>query len=463
LTVNTGMNNIPEQFNFVDQLFKQADLSRLAVIDNTTTYTYAELQDQVKRLANWLVHLGVQPEQRVAIVLKDSAETAALLLATVYAGMVAVPLDPRAKVSSLLYCINHSECKVVIKEDDLDLPGIQSIDRSLIKYTHDSISAYASHRDSACIFMYTSGTTGHPKAVVHRHATPYIIGTVTGPWVGYHSEHRTFATAKLFYSFGMFNLWNTLFANACVVLTPGIFIPSSIAKLLIEHKVSLTVSIPVLYSKLSEQNLAGNSLQHSLSGADRLTQTIYNKWLDATGVQLRNLYGSTEIAAACLYNSGDSPLHSIGKPVPGHEIDIRDQHLFIKSPTAGLFYWHDKYWSERQFGEWMPTGDIVEMDKQGNLYFLGRQSDVVKVNGQFVDLAAIEQALLTLPGIQETVVVGKTDANGHAQLKAYIVPHPDHTVTWEQVKPFVKEYAVIEQMPRTDNGKIQRYKLREQM
>lgn len=457
------MHNIPETFNFVQQLFKQADPNCLAVVDPTQQLSYQELEHRVQVLASWLTCLGLQPEQRVALVLKDSVDTVALLLAIMYAGMIAVPLDPRAKLDSLLYCIKHSGSRIVIKEDDLDLPLDNVVNRSLMFYQHPPMQAVECHRDGACVFMYTSGTTGHPKAVVHRHATPYLIGTCTGPALGYHSQHKTFSAAKLFYSFGMFNLWNTLFANACVVLTPGIFVPSSIAKLIIEHQVTLTVMVPVLYAKLAEQNLKGHALQHSLSGADRLTAAVYKKWQDTTGISLHNIYGSTEIATACLYNPGDAPLHSVGRPLPGYEIDVRNHQLFIKASTAGLCYWHDKHWSEQQFGEWMPTGDIVELDKAGNVYFLGRQSDVIKVNGQFVDLAAVEQALLSLPGIAETVVVGKTDDHGHARLKAYIVAQHTQSVPWDKVKSHVKEYAVIDQLPRTDNGKIQRYKLRNQM
>ncbi len=457
------MQNIPDQFNFVAELFKTANPAATAIEDAEQAWTYGELEQRVSQLAAWLRAQGVQPEQRVAIVMKDSVETAALILATIYGGMVAVPLDPRANKDPLRYCIQHSGAVMVVKEDDLDLGLDHCVNRSLMSYNHSPVPAYNSHRDSACVFMYTSGTTGHPKAVVHRQATPYILGKVTGPHLGYSSQDRTFNAAKLFYSFGMFNLWNTLFAGGTVILHPGIFVPDTMANLLVTKQVTFLLLVPVLYSKLSEQNLQGHCLRKCIAGADKLTATIHSRWKTVTGVDIHNLYGSTEIAGAITYNDGTAPVHSIGKVIPGHEIDIRDGHLYIQAPTAGLCYWHDKHWSAKQFGEWMPTGDIVEQDQAGNLYFLGRASDVIKVNGNYVDLSAIEQALLNIPGVQETVVVGQMQDNGHARLKAYIVPVPDQTVSHELVRQHVKEMAIIDQLPRTQTGKIQRYKLRAEM
>ena len=254
-----------------------------------------------------------------------------------------------------------------------------------------------------------------------------------------------------------------MFAGATVVLYPGLFMPAAVASLLVTHGVSLTVMIPVLYGLLSKQNLQGHKLRVSLSGADRLTETVSNSWLNACGVRINNIYGSTEIAGCVTYNSGSAPPHSIGQVITGHEIDIREGQLWIKAPTAGLCYWHDKHWSERQFGEWMPTGDCVEQDQQGNLYFLGRMNDVIKVNGNFVDLGAIEQKIMGLPGVQESVVVGQLLNDGHARLKAFVVPVPGQTVEPAGVHRYVKELEFVDSMPRTENGKIQRYKLRNQM
>ena len=456
--------HIPDQFNFVEQLFKQSanHLFDTALIDTTQTWTYQELETRVKSLSTWLTNLGVRPEERVAIVLKDSADTVAILLAVMYSGMVAVPIDPRSSLTNIRYCLDHSGARLVIKENDLEISGVDKTDMC-DQYSHELARAYLSHRDSACVFMYTSGTTGHPKAVVHRHATPYIIGTQGGKSIGFTKIDRSYSAAKLFYSFGMFNLWNTLFAGASTVLHPGIFIPNTISSLLVEHRVTLTIMVPVLYSKMLEQNLDGHCLRLCLAGADKLPDATHFQWHKKTNVFIQNIYGSTEIGAACLHNVGSAPPSSIGKPIPGYQVKIVDNQLWIKASTAGLFYWHNKYWSEKQFSEWMPTGDIVNKDAQGNYYFLGRVSDVVKVNGNYVDLGKIEQAVMSVPGVQEAVVIGKTDKLGHARLKSYIVTVPTQEVTSVDILKHVKEFEIIDQLPRTETGKIQRYKLRDRM
>ena len=105
----------------------------------------------------------------------------------------------------------------------------------------------------------------------------------------------------------------------------------------------------------------------------------------------------------------------------------------------------------------------MSQDAQGNYYFLGRASDVVKVNGKYVDLGKIEQAVMQVSGVQEAVVVGKMSDSGHTRLKAYVVATPGQAIVDVDVQQHVNELAIIDAMPRTENGKIQRYKLRAQM
>ena len=462
MTVNTGMKTIPEQFNFVEQLFAQADPAALAVIDQNTSLTYQELYQLMCKLGAWLESMHLHPEQRVGMIMKDSAETLALLLAIMHAGMIAVPLDARASTKHLEHCIRHSGCRVVVKDDDVVLSAeLPTVNRSLINLHHTPARAAATHKDSACVFMYTSGTTGNLKAVVHVHASLYTIGTVTAPHIGYTSSDRTFISAKLHYSFGMFNAWCTLFTGGTLILHPGLFIPSAAAKLIVKHQVSIFLSVPVLYNLLSVQDLEGHNIRKCICSADRLNTHTYHKWLSKTGVPLYNLYGITEIGGAVTYNSGNAPVHSIGRVIPSTDIRIENEQLYIKAPTVGLCYWHDKAASHEKFGTWMPSGDIVEQDTEGNLYFVSRANDVIKVNGKFVDVGVIEQQLQTVPGVQDAVVVGKQDHNGHTRLRAFIVPLQGQAVDQSLCVSQVHDIALLDQLPRTENGKIQRYKLRE--
>ena len=239
------------------------------------------------------------------------------------------------------------------------------------------------------------------------------------------------------------------------MLNPGIFIPSTVAEMIVKFRVTVTTAVPVLYGKLLEQPLDGHGLRLCLSGGDRLPDTVCNRWLYKTGVNLQNIYGSTETGTAFMYNQNNVP-GSIGKPIAGYDVEIRDEQLYVRAPSAGLCYWYDKHWSERQFGEWMPTGDIVSQDTDGNYYFLGRASDVVKVNGKFVDFSSIEQAVMSIGGVQEAVVVGRMDDAGQAHIKAYVVPVPGQELAQVNIRKHVKELEIIDQLPRTENGKVQR-------
>ena len=462
--------NIPEHFNFVEHVLSMttARADRTVLFDTVHTLTYSQLDQRTRSLATGLTQQGLRREERVAIILKDSCDTAALILAVMYAGMVAVPLDPRSSAANLKYCVEHSGARLIVAETDLCklfANDVAVISRDQIQswYACPTLAPVRTHRDSACVFMYTSGTTGHPKAVVHRHGALLTIGTLYGVnGIGVTASDIMFSAPKLFFSFGLLSLWTVLTAGASLVLNPGIFMPKTVAEILVKFRVTITTAVPVLYGKLLEQSLDGHSLRFCLSGGDRLPDTVCNRWLYKTGVRLKNIYGSTETGTAFMYNKDNVP-GSIGKPIEDYELDIRDEQLWVRAPSAGLCYWHDKYWSERQFGEWMPTGDIISKDDQGNYYFLGRASDVVKVNGNYVDLGKIEQAVMSIPGVQEAVVVGKMATNGHTRLKAYVVAVPGQLVDSVDIQKHVNELTIIDQMPRTENGKIQRYKLRAQM
>jgi benzoate-CoA ligase len=462
--------NIPTQFNFVQHILSKTPerAAQPALFDLTHQLNYSELDSRVRVLATGLHAQGLRKEERVAVILKDSCDTAALILSIMYGGMVAVPLDPRSSRSNLEYCIRHSGANLVIAEDDMCAtfehvcPVVSRTDMETWG-SLDPSSPVQTHQDSACIFMYTSGTTGHPKAVVHRHGALFAIGTLYGVnGVGILPTDRMFSAPKLFFSFGLLSLWTALTAGASLVLNPGIFMPGTVSEIIIRFQVTVTTAVPVLYGKLLEQQLSGHCLRLCLSGGDRLPDTVCNRWFDKTGVRLKNVYGSTETGTAFMYNQDDVP-SSIGKPIKGYDVEIRDEHLYVRAPSAGLCYWHDKHWSERQFGEWMPTGDIVSRDSSGNYYFLGRASDVVKVNGKYVDLGSIEQAVMTVQGVQEAVVVGKMDDVGQAHVKAYVVPTPGHQIAQADIRNHVREMEIIDQLPRTENGKVQRYKLRAQM
>ena len=463
--------NIPDHFNFVEHILSKTQDRAVspALFDPVHKLNYSELDQRVRSLARGIDNHGLHTEQRVAVILKDSCDTAALILAVMYAGMVAVPLDPRSSPTNLEYCVRHSGARLVIAEDDLcqlfaHMSAVVSRTELTKWHTLDPIGPAPTHRDGACIFMYTSGTTGHPKAVVHRHGSLLTIGTLYGVnGIGVTASDRMFSAPKLFFSFGLLSLWTALTAGASLVLNPGIFIPGTVAELIVKFNVTITTAVPVLYGKLLEQPLDGHQLRLCLSGGDRLPETVCQRWLEKTNIHLRNIYGSTETGTAFMYNSGSATPGSIGKPIDGYELDIRDEQLWVRAPSAGLCYWHDKYWSERQFGEWMPTGDIVSKDAWGNYYFLGRASDVVKVNGTYVDLGKIEQAVMSVVGVQEAVVVGKMDHAGQAHIKAYVVPAAGQQVAHVDIRKHVKELEIIDQLPRTENGKVQRYKLRAQM
>lgn len=466
--------NIPTDFNFVQEVFKNHNTNTLAFKDPDVAVTYDQLTNQVPSMARALTRLGLHKEQRVALVLNDSVHTAMLMLAVMYAGMVAVPLNPRSSVDNLRHCLTHSGSSLIIVEDDLvnNFPDLPVVAKHMTQAwcSGPALQPVSMHKDSAAFFLYTSGTTGHPKAVVHSHANAYTVGFRGGiETFGYTSTDLSYSTAKLFFAFGLFNFFSTLVSGCATFFNPAISRPSAMSMILEHQKPSIVLSVPALWGMLLKENFDNANLRMCLSSGDQLPQSLYDAWKNKTGIGLQNLLGNSETCCVITNNSAGVP-NSIGVPVAGHEIKIMDDQLWIKSPSAGLCYWHDKEWSAKQFGEWMPTGDRVTQDSQGYLYHQGRIGDSIKVNGSFVNTVNIENAILKYPGIVEAAVVGSQDAIGHTRLKAFVVA--EHaSIDMQDLGKYlrqnttetVRDIQLVAQLPRTENGKIQRYKLREQM
>lgn len=487
------------------------------------TLTFQEASDEVNRVGNALLGLDVRIGDTVAILNLDNAEWAVSYFACLKIGAIAVGMNTLLKPHEHAYILNDCRARVVIVHASL-LPAIDAVrDRlAFVKHiivvgaddnahgntSYDAWIANAStvlepaptQRDDFCALNYTSGTTGEPKGILHAHKDLPLTAQLWAVNVlGLKESDRTFATAKLFFTFGTGgNLVFPWYVGAsCVLLSAPPRIAANVLELIQKFKPTIHFNAPTGYAAiLSMQDFAAkydlSSLRLCVSAGESLPAPVWHAWREKTGLDIIDGIGCTEIWHIFISNRpGDSTMPaeirpgSSGKPVPGMQVRIVDEdfndvepgkvgNLIVKSETTALFYLHQAEKSRRTFlGEWLVTGDKYYVDEDGYYWHAGRTDDMLKVGGIFVSPVEVESTLMSHPAVQECAVVGIPDSANLIKPKAFIVLkqgyNADETLQRELIAHCKEQMAdykrprsieFVRELPKTATGKIQRFKLR---
>lgn len=450
----------------------QSRLSSTAFQDETQTIDYATLERQSQQFAGWLSRQGLQPGDRVGILLPDSVDTVIAFLGTVLAGGIAVMISPQGRTETIEYKIKHTSPCVVLRQDNIKEILAQS------RQFPPNFTVAGNNKDPA-FMLWTSGTTGHPKAVVHSHDNVFAhcVG-VTELSVMASSQDRIYSTAKLSFAYGIIHvLFGTMWAGACAFLDSGLAVPGRVCNNIQQFKPSIFFSVPVIYSQLVSRLKVDYPIKFVSSG-DRLPDALLTRWRQVIGQPIYNSLGTSECLTSFLFNHDGTT--SVGQPVPMYQTRIVDGHgntvpagqvghLQVKAPSAGLGYWNDEYWTAQYFKDWITTGDSCYQDQLGNLYHMGRIGDVIKIAGHFINPKELEETLESYPGVEQAAVVSIPNEHGVERIEAYVVG----TATSRELRHWMHKHHdrqqcprkvhIVQELPRTDTGKIQRYKLREQI
>ncbi len=344
--------------------------------------------------------------------------------------------------------------------------------------------------DAMAFWLYTSGTTGRPKAAVHCHRTLPACRHFS-ELLGVSAKDRVFATSKLFFAYALGNaLLIPLHARACAYLHPGWPDPAEAARIVREFAPTLFFSVPTVYARLLRADLPGDafrSVRLCVSAGERLPAELYEAWRARFGVELLDGIGATETVFMVLSNRpGQSRAGTTGLPVPGTEARLLDAEgrpvadgeegvLWVRTPSQAAHYHQRLDHSRRTFvGEWFRTGDVYRRDPDGHHVHCGREDDFFKVAGQWVAPADIETVLLRHPGVLDGGVVGAPAAGGLIKPFVFVVPR-DPAGSPEALEGDLRRYLdgalaphqrprairVMRELPRTATGKLQRFRLRE--
>jgi benzoate-CoA ligase family protein len=471
-----------------------------AVVTPERTYTYGDLAALSDRAAHGLRRLGVEPEQRVGLLMADGVGFAATFLGALKLGAVAVPLNTRLAARELNVILADCRARVVVADRELaaclgpvERAPVVEFDALMRDAPPGTFAPEPVGPDAMAFWLYTSGTTGTPKAAVHCHRTLLNSHHYAEDVLGIGPEDRVFATSKLFFAYALGNAFLLpLAAGASCFLHPAWAEAPIVLEVLRGYRPTIYFSVPTVYARLLRADLppdAFRSIRRCMSAGERLPAEVYRGWRERFGVEILDGLGATETVFIFLSNhAGRSRAGSTGTVVEGSELRLLDDAgqpvpdgrqgvLWAKTPSTAAGYWQRLDHSRRTFvGEWFRTGDVYVRDADGFYSHCGREDDFFKVAGQWVVPAEIEAALMQHPAVLEAGVVGAAEPSGLIKPFVFVVPrdaqveteilqaelmrHAEKTLPGHQ-RP--RDIRIVSELPRTDTGKLKRFKLKEEV
>ena len=476
--------------NAAQLLLAPHDGDRIAVECGDEKLTYAELRDRVGRAAAAWRARGLKPGDRVAVKLPDSLDWIVCWLGTLWAGGVAVGVNPRVPAPEWQYILEEAGFNVIVAESDADTPEpwrsrviTLAEGRSLVAAAQPVEPALVDP-DTPAFWLYTSGTSGKPKAVVHAHRCVREVGRISAERMGIRREDRLFASSKLFFAYPLTNLLLAgLRLGATLILDPAWPTPESVAATIARTKPTILFSVPSLYRTLLQDGRAPGvpaaGVRMCVSAGEALPPSLRAAWREATGLPMIDGYGASEVLVLVLTAAeGDDALHAS----PGTEIEPLDAQavaagtptrLLIRSPMQALGYLDRPAAQADSFrdGRFCPA-DLFVRTEAGSWRFAGREDSMVKVKGRWVNLVDLEEQLgAGLPGLREGATVWINDADGMGAIAYfYACGADDEDRLLAELKtriaalpPYKRPLRLlpIDMLPRTPTGKLLRRKLQE--
>ncbi|MCU4186848.1 benzoate-CoA ligase family protein [Acidiferrimicrobium sp. IK] len=480
--------------------------------------TYDGLLAATVRAANGLLALGVGVGDRVLMVVDDELAFPVCLLAGLRIGAVPIPVSTMLRAGDVAALAVDSGAQTVILSGRygghlLELDGAPALTDAVVTgppspasfagrvRVHEWAAFAASDRPvapaatttaSPGFWLYTSGTTGRPKGAIHRHGDLRAICQTYGASVlGVGPGDVCYSVPKLFFAFGLGNaMVFPLGAGATAVIDPEPATPARAAQLLARHHPTLFFAPPGFCAAMADVGLDPAilaSARATVTAGEVLPAEVARRFSDHFGTEMLDGIGSTEaLHIFCSNHPGRTRPGTSGEPVAGYELRLLDDDgqvitgadtpgaLWVKGPSVADGYWQRPELTAATFVDgWLRTGDVYTRSPDGYYRFVGRNSDMIKAGGIWVSPAEVESALLEHNAVLEAAVVGSRNADGLEVTVAFVVPRRGHSIDPDELARFCRstlpgfkrprQIHVVDTLPKTATGKIQRFALRDML
>ncbi len=485
-----------------------------AILCGDQVLSYGDLDIEANKAGNVFRALGVKQGNRVLMMVRDTPAFVYVYLGLLKIGAVPVGLSTRLAPQDTAYTIDDSGSGFFVLDEffkdhfeqaltltrnrprivytDTAIPGAEHLEW-LMEDAKPDLTAVQTSWDAPAFWMYSSGTTGKPKGVVHRQKTILAAGKLMGDVLEVGPGDRIYGTSKLFFAFSLAHcLLGSLYQGAATILDPGWPDPDIVAANVERFEPTIMLSVPTFYRNLlrdgSARKEAFKKVRYYLTAGEKMPESLFNQWMDATGRPALEGIGATETCFLFLANRPDQLTPgTCGVPTPGTDVKIISQDgelictpgvpgvLWVKMASLAGGYWNLQERTQEVFKDrWYCTNDMFVMDENGMYEHQGRADDMLKISGQWVSPAEIEEEVLLHPKVSEAAVVGIPNEDGLVRLALFLVADQvgDDKDMFEKdlQEALVEKLSVykcprqiyyVDAMPLTATGKLQRFALRD--
>jgi acyl-coenzyme A synthetase/AMP-(fatty) acid ligase len=465
-----------------------------ALLCGDEAVTYAQLREKVARTAGWLRMHGVGTGDRVVITGADSIAWVTAWLGAVWAGAIAIGLNPRLRSEELGAILNEAAPRVCFA----DTEAASSISTASVFTSFklvplagaagmrgEPIAPIERGDEDAAFWIYSSGTTGRPKAVVHAHRAVDACNAFAREVLDADARDRFFATSRLFFAYALANgLFAGLRLGASVILDPTWPEPERIASTAQKLGATLVFSVPTLYHQMLARGVAGHfstsCVRHFISAGESLPSQVAREWHAAVGHHLISGYGMTETLALVLYR--DMAQQGAAQPAPLAEVRAepassqpdQPERLWFRHPSLALGYHHWDDLQRRHFRDgWCSSGDLFFARGERRWEFAGRDDALVKVAGRWVSTLELQRELSNdlATHVEDLAIAAVAGSEGLTGIALFAVPLPGHeSDARDQLQARLEQLPAhqrprwrywLDVLPRTASGKLQTGRLRE--
>lgn len=504
-------------YYFIDRHLDTEIENKKVFIEATSTgrsISYKELSIQTNKMINLLSKLNVRREERVLMLVLDQIEFPIIFWGCIKAGVIPVPINTLLSKEIVKTIINDCRANTIFVSQEiedliLDIPNLHSFtdnifvigktnqDKGIKNFTAELDLCVEKEiievsGDEPAFWLYSSGSTGEPKGVIHVHSNLLeTFETYAVKVLKIEEKDVVFSVAKLFFAYGLGNAMTfPMGVGATTTLFPLRPTPDSVYEIMNKIKPTILFAVPTIYAAMlanlrRENNVTFENLRICVSAGEALPSQIGQDWKRITNVDILDGVGSTEMLHIFLSNKPDDIVYGTsGSAVPGYELRLVNENneevdvgeigeLLVKGKSSAIAYWNKLTKSRKTFeGEWTRTGDKYEKLKDSKFIYSGRTDDMFKVSGIWISPFEVEQALVSHEIVLEAAVVAKQDSEGLDKPCAFVILNENITkndkenILKEHVKNKIGKWKYprwinfVEELPKTATGKVQRFKLR---